>query len=215
MSSCHALDQTGSSWPWEAHRTEQQRWNLKQKQDNEKDYPRFSHPIMSRSNNPRRGRGGQRPPYQEMQAHSTDDDFVMNEAERGVTGNTSSGSNFSTPSFTFQNPPSTTTWGIGDPNWGTAEGQWAQTEPTYEDQRQSHRPARSPLPPQSSVAPQPSRMAHQGVPREEPLTWRGSIFQNTVGEVTPSELQARHQQANPGRESRTRSSGMLELVNKV
>jgi hypothetical protein len=99
---------------------------LKTKQIMKKGSPHFSHPITSCSNNPRRGRGGQ--------AHSTDDDFVMNKAERGVTGNMSSGSNFSTPSFTFQNLPSTTTWGIGKLNWGTAEGQWAQTEPTYEDQ---------------------------------------------------------------------------------
>jgi hypothetical protein len=88
--------------------------------------------LQGRRIHPKQGRGGQRPPYCEPpQATSSNDDFVMNEAERGVgTGTTSSFASSLTPST----QPMETDWGVGDPNWG---GQTPQ--------------ARDPLPPQSSA----------------------------------------------------------------
>jgi hypothetical protein len=80
-----------------------------------------------------------------------DNDFVMNEAERGVGTGTRS-SQFSSPSFlhpistsnTTGHAPTTTGWGRGDPHWGE------NPDVLGEAQEQTHT-TRNPLPSQSAT----------------------------------------------------------------
>jgi hypothetical protein len=98
----------------------------------------LSHPLMDRNtHNPHQRRGGQRPP--QASTSSANDDFVMNEAERGVGSTRNIGTSSSFPSSsssslhvtTTQQPPppppgpAQTDWGMGIPEWGPSEDEWA------------------------------------------------------------------------------------------
>jgi len=154
--------------------------------------------MSRRSHHSRAGRRGQWPQHT---LHTPNTDFVMNEAKRGV--GSGSGTN---PSFSFAPPattpttqtpildasahrePAMTDWGMGDPEWGESPNG------APEDQGRS-RPPREPLPPQSVVfssTSQPRRTA-SAPNRDTPMAWRGSIFQNTIGNITAGELRTRQQ----------------------
>jgi hypothetical protein len=151
-----------------------------------------------------RGQGDQRPPL--LPTH--DDDFVMNEAERGVGSGTTTKTS------------DRVVWGMGNSDWDDDQGQDCPPPP------------REPLPPQpsafsSSESSQPRRnsSAPTHTSGEAPISWSSNIFRNTVGNVTASELRDRRRRAQQDRSTdadrdtrrprRQRSPDDSELLGRV